>query len=203
MKSIYDIKLFVNIYDCFMKKVMFPKCFNTTIETHMGILGNELKDIHGKKVLELAAGTGSTAEILPADNSYIGTDMSIKMLNAAKTKFEKMGFKDIKFETADACNLKFENECFDLVICNLAMTYFTDIDSFANGLFRILRQGGEYLCSVPVSVSNGKKKYRINEKIASPEKIRDLFVQHGFTFEPLKKQSGTLLYFKAYKMKTN
>lgn len=65
--SIYDIKLFVNLYDCFMKKIMFPICFNTTIETHMGILENELKDIHGKKILELAAGTGSTAKVLPID----------------------------------------------------------------------------------------------------------------------------------------
>ncbi|OBR97206.1 putative methyltransferase YcgJ [Clostridium ragsdalei P11] len=200
MKSIYDIKLFVNLYDCFMRKIMFPRCFNTTIETHMGILKNELKDIHGKKVLELAAGTGSTAEVLPIDNSYIGTDVSIRMLNIAKTKFKKMGFQNIAFEIADACNLKFEAEYFDLIICNLAMTYFINIDDFVDGLYRILRQGGEYLCSVPISQNNGKKKYRINEKIATPEKIKDLFVRYGLAFETLKKQAGELLYFKAYKI---
>ncbi|ADK16667.1 MULTISPECIES: class I SAM-dependent methyltransferase [Clostridium] len=200
MKSVYDIKLFVNLYDCFMRKIMFPRCFNTTIETHMGILKNELKDIHGKKVLELAAGTGSTSEVLPIDNSYIGTDVSMRMLNIAKSKFKKMGFEDTVFEIADACNLKFEAEYFDLVICNLAMTYFINIDDFADGLYHILRQGGEYLCSVPVSLKNGNKKYRINEKIETPEKIKDLFVRHDLVFEPLKKQAGELLYFKAYKI---
>lgn len=126
--------------------------------------------------------------------------MSRRMLNIAKAKYKKVGFENISFKVADACNLEFEYEYFDLVICNLAMTYFIDIDNFADGLYHILRKGGQYLCSVPMPSKNEKKKYRVSEKISTPEKMKHFFEQHGFKFEPLKKQAGALLYFKAYKI---
>jgi len=66
-------------YDCIMEKSVFPRKFHADIQLHYHILKRELKDIHGRKVLELAVGSGNAVYFLDHDNEYIGIDRSSSM----------------------------------------------------------------------------------------------------------------------------
>ena len=71
------------LYDFIMKSSIFPKKFAADVTRHHEILSQELKDIHEKRVLELATGTGSAVSFLPSDNQYTGTDISPGLLKKA------------------------------------------------------------------------------------------------------------------------
>jgi hypothetical protein len=58
------------LYDFIMKNSIFPKKFGGDINLHFEILSEELKDVHKKRVLELATGSGSAVIFLPNDNLY-------------------------------------------------------------------------------------------------------------------------------------
>lgn len=47
------------LYDFIMKNSIFPKKFGGDLNQHYEILREELNDVHKKRVLELATGTGS------------------------------------------------------------------------------------------------------------------------------------------------
>jgi hypothetical protein len=79
-KSIKRIKPWLRypfsfLYDFIMKSSIFPKKFGGDMSKHYEILSQELKGVHGKRVLELATGSGSAVNFLPNDNQYTGTDM--------------------------------------------------------------------------------------------------------------------------------
>ena len=56
------------LYDIIMKNSIFPKKFGGDMIHHYEILNKEMKDIHEKRVVELAAGSGSAVNFLPNDN---------------------------------------------------------------------------------------------------------------------------------------
>ena len=67
-----------------------------------------------KNVLELATGPGMIAKhIAPSAKSVTATDFAPKMIEAAK----KGSVPDnVSFEVADATNLRYQNDSFDLVV---------------------------------------------------------------------------------------
>jgi len=71
------------LYDVIMKRAIFPKKFGGEMGRHYEILRRELKDVHGRHVLELATGSGSAVNFLPCDNTYTGTDISPGLLRKA------------------------------------------------------------------------------------------------------------------------
>ena len=77
------------------------------IGRHCKILSKELKDIHGKRVLELATGNGSAVNFLPDDNQYTDTDISPGLLKRAVKNFQNAGFKNTEFYVANADDLPF------------------------------------------------------------------------------------------------
>lgn len=78
--------LFAMFYDTTMEKSVFPHKFNASYKKHIQLLQNELKDIHHYTILELAAGSGNLADILPHDNIYVGIDISARLLRIALQK---------------------------------------------------------------------------------------------------------------------
>jgi len=73
----------------------------------------------GSKILDVATGTGKQAFAF-AKKGYevIGIDISEAMLNVAKNKNK---YKNAKFEVADATNLPFEDNCFDVSSISFAL----------------------------------------------------------------------------------
>lgn len=97
-------------------------------------------------ILELAAGTGIvTRELrnkLPVDCHIIATDLSPMMLGVAAAKFG--GHESVEFEEVDAMTLPFDDEAFDVVVCQFGVMFFPDkVESFREAK-RVLRPGGVY-----------------------------------------------------------
>ena len=98
-KSIKRIKPWLRypfsfLYDFIMKSSIFPKKFGGDMSKHYEILSQELKGVHGKRVLELATGSGSAVNFLLNDNQYTGTDISPGLLRKAVKSFRSAGFKN-------------------------------------------------------------------------------------------------------------
>ena len=62
---------FNGFYDFLMEKTVFPKKFGGDIHLHYKILKEELKDVHQKRILELATGSGNAIYFLNNDNHLL------------------------------------------------------------------------------------------------------------------------------------
>ena len=98
------------------------------------------KEIYGREVLELAAGTGliskNTAETAA---SYLATDFSENML--AQAKHGKMP-ENLRFMKADASDLPFEDDMFDTVIISNALHIIPEPEKVLAEIKRVLRPEG-------------------------------------------------------------
>jgi SAM-dependent methyltransferase len=97
----------------------------------------------GKRVLELAAGTGvvtrGLASHLPPDASIVATDLNAPMLELAA----QVGTaRPVTWQQADAMRLPFEDSSVDTVACQFGVMFFPDkARAFAEAR-RVLRPGG-------------------------------------------------------------
>jgi SAM-dependent methyltransferase len=188
--------LFSFMYDRIMEKSVFPKKFSGSISKHYEILIKEFKDFHNKNILELATGSGNAVMFLNNDNIYTGVDISKGLLQIAKKKLTRNGFSDFELYAADACDLPFHDNIFDIAICNLSLNFFHDIDQFTGELARVLKPGSIFFCSVPVPEKKNPGA-KIHGTLYSLEELRAKFSQKNLTLEELSYDNGALLYFKA------
>ncbi len=73
----------------------------------------------GSKILDVATGTGQQAfAFAKRGHEVIGIDLSEAMLNVAKKENK---YKNVKFEAADATNLPFEDNSFDVSSISFAL----------------------------------------------------------------------------------
>ena len=92
----------------------------------------------GMKILDLAAGTGSSSEPLHAAGAdVIPADFSEGMLAAGRR-----ARPHLKFTKADALNLPFENETFDVVTISFGLRNTSDMDKALNEAKRVTKKGG-------------------------------------------------------------
>ncbi len=92
----------------------------------------------GMKILDLAAGTGSSSEPLHAAGAdVIPADFSDGMLEAGRR-----ARPHLKFTKADALNLPFENETFDVVTISFGLRNTSDMDKALSEAKRVTKKGG-------------------------------------------------------------
>ncbi|WP_427969627.1 class I SAM-dependent methyltransferase [Altererythrobacter sp.] len=103
-----------------------------------------------KSVLETAAGTGIVTrylrESLSSGCALTATDLNQPMLDYAAVKLSGIGA--IEFGTADACDLPFEDNMFDAMVCQFGVMFFPDRQAGYREALRVLKPGGTYLFSV-------------------------------------------------------
>ncbi len=184
------------LYDFIMRSSIFPKKFGGNINKHYEILSQELKNIHGKRVLELATGSGSAVNFLPNDNQYTGTDISPGLLRKAVKNFMAAGFKEAEFYVTGADDLPFNDNIFSLCLCMLSLNFFNDIDKVFQEIKRVLIPGAVFICSVPIPERN-KLQSTIRGTLYSEVELGKICKKHGFSYESIPFENGALLYFKA------
>ncbi|MBI9086057.1 MAG: class I SAM-dependent methyltransferase [Desulfobacterales bacterium] len=187
---------FAFLYDGIMRRSIFPKKFGGDLDKHLNILKQELAGLHNLRVLELAAGSGNIADILNNDNSYTGTDISPGLLNRAQKRFNDAGFSMAEFYVVSADGLPFEDDSFDVCLCNLSLNFFNHIDRVFSELRRVLAPGGLFLCSVPVPERKPAAS-KIRGTLYSEGELVDLTHRYGLTFDPIDAENGAVFYFKA------
>ena len=186
--------LFSFLYDRIMEKSIFPKKFDGSLNKHFKILKKEFEKVHNKKILEFAAGSGNAVEFLNNDNIYAGVDISSGLLRIAKKKFDRYKFSNAELFVVDVCDTPFQENNFDVAICNLSLNFFEDIDRFISELKRVLNEDGLFFCSVPIP-ENIKSQVKIRGKLYAKKELKRSFEKHGLIFKPLPYKNGVLLYF--------
>jgi ubiquinone/menaquinone biosynthesis C-methylase UbiE len=187
---------FLFLYDFIMKRSIFPRKFGGDMNKHYAILSQELKDVHGKRVLELATGSGSAVNFLPNDNRYTGTDISPGLLTKAAKNFRTAGFKNAEFYVARADDLPFEDNVFDIVLCILSLNFFKDVGKAIREIRRVVVPDAVYICSVPVPERN-KLHSTIRGRLYSEKELAEICGELGFSYQRIPSDNGALIYFRA------
>ena len=98
------------------------------------------KVVRDKEVLEIATGPGVIAkQVADESKSMIATDFSEKMLAAAHRGEVP---SNLKFEPADACELPYDDESFDVVIIANALHVIPEPEKALAEIKRVLRKDG-------------------------------------------------------------
>lgn len=95
------------------------------------------------QALDVATGGGHTAlRLAPHVAHVVASDLAANMLAAARTLIQSRGAGNITFALADAQDLPFDDETFDLVTCRIAPHHFEDCARFVRECARVLRHAG-------------------------------------------------------------
>ena len=108
-------------------------------------LVSRLQDKKYDNILEIACGTGRvTAHLVKSvkHDTLIATDLNPDMISVAK---EIVKDKNVRWMPADAMELPFENESFDLVVMQFGIMFFPDKEKGLREAYRVLKEGGKLI----------------------------------------------------------
>ena len=116
------------------------------------------------RALDVATGGGHTAlAVAPHVGHIVVSDLTPRMLDAAREHILTRGIENASFELADAEQMPFEDESFDIVTCRIAPHHFGDIGAFAGEVARVLRPGGRFVLMDSTSPDDDELDLFINE----------------------------------------
>lgn len=133
------------------------------------------KKITGKRVLDIACGTGYGNQILERARPFSidSVDISWDALSFGRKRYELSAIM------ADAIRLPFLEANFDVVVSLETIEHVADPDAFLNEVARVLRPGGQLAISTPnVEISQNLNPYHIQEW--SLEELCSLLTASGF-----------------------
>lgn len=118
-------------------------------------------------VLETAAGTGVVTEALHhalPDAQIVATDLNPAMLDVAAQRIRS---EKVIFEPADAQDLRFADDTFDLVVCQFGVMFYPDKVRSNAEARRVLRDGGRYLLVIWDSPDRNPASQAIGEAVGA------------------------------------
>ncbi|MFW6263295.1 MAG: class I SAM-dependent methyltransferase [Thermotogota bacterium] len=186
------------LYDWSMKKNVYPKKLSANMDAHYDIIKHYLQNIHHTYILELGTGSGQICQFLESSNRYVGIDVSKGLLKQAVKNFQRVSNQNFSLFLASAERLPFKDAIFDRIICNLSFNFFPDQSKTISEIYRLLKETGEFFCSVPVPERKDPKS-EIHGNLLTEKELMRLFQPSGFTFSSLPHQNGAILYFVAKK----
>jgi ubiquinone/menaquinone biosynthesis C-methylase UbiE len=100
----------------------------------------------GQQVLDVACGPGipslMAAPLVAPHGAVVGIDLAPGMVELAERKAEEAGLTNVTFREADAEDLPFQNNSFDVVLCNHGLVHTTDRVKALQEMRRVLKKGG-------------------------------------------------------------
>lgn len=117
---------------------------------------------NGLKVLEIGCGIGTDgAQFAKAGADYTGVDLTDAAIELARKRFELFGLKG-QFQVADAENLDFQDESFDVVYSHGVLHHTPDIDAAVREIHRVLKPGGR---AIVMLYHRGSYNYRVGIRV--------------------------------------
>ncbi|MEO6709234.1 MAG: class I SAM-dependent methyltransferase [Planctomycetota bacterium] len=143
------------------------------------------------KVLDIGSGPGHIPLLLVerlSNVSVIGVDLSQHMLRHAELRRARSAHAArVEFRMADAKNLPFPRESFDVVASNTILHHISDPRRFISEAWRVLRPGGTFLIRDlfrPPTPERASELVRTHAGSASPEQQRLLLASLHAALEP-------------------
>jgi ubiquinone/menaquinone biosynthesis C-methylase UbiE len=106
----------------------------------------------GERVLDVACGTGlvtfPAVEAVGTAGAAVGTDISEKMVAAARELAARKGLSHVTFEHMDAEGLRLPEQSFDAALCALGLMYVPDPLEALRQMLRVLKPGGRAVSAV-------------------------------------------------------
>jgi ubiquinone/menaquinone biosynthesis C-methylase UbiE len=146
-------------------------------------------------LLDVATAAGHTANTLaPYVRSVVAVDITFDMLGEASAEAQRKRLNNIVHLAADAEQLPFANDSFDLLTCRIAAHHFPYVSHFMAESARVLRAGGKLAIVdniVPGSSFGDRKKRHdrdVGRYVNAFERLRD--PSHGscLSLEEWQKQ---------------
>lgn len=134
------------------KRLTSNKRFYSITRKSWGFISNFLtEDCSGKRILDYCCGNGEVVLYLGKQGARaVGIDISSTSIQNAKEKAEKQGLANqTSFLVMDAENLNFEENYFDLILCN-GVLHHLDIKRAYPELARVLKPNGKIICAEPL-----------------------------------------------------
>jgi ubiquinone/menaquinone biosynthesis C-methylase UbiE len=125
------------LYDRYMGPLLF--------EPYAKYVAERAADFRPMRILETAAGTGVvTRAVLNAvpEAQIVATDINPAVVEFAA---QHVPAERVTFQVADAQDLPFEDQSFDLVLCLFGAMFFPDKVGANSEARRVLRAGGHYV----------------------------------------------------------
>ncbi len=115
------------------------------VEGMYDVLIEEIEKSESGKILDVGCGNGNLFTLLP-ENKYelYGVDFSQNMIIEAKSKC-----RNATFSVADAEMLPFDDDSFDIVVCNASFHHYIHPDRVLEEMRRVLKDGGKLLIGDP------------------------------------------------------
>ena len=129
----------------FYEATLVPLIFELYAED----LAARVRVLEPNNVLEVACGTGvvtrALATALPNWCEIVATDLN----NAMVAHAESVGTaRTVSWRQADVMALPYDDESFDVVVCQFGVMFFPDRVAAYREIRRILRPGGTFLCNI-------------------------------------------------------
>src|SRR5256714_4537907 len=116
----------------------------------------------GLRVLEIGCGMGTDgAQFAQAGAVYTGVDLTDAAIKLARKRFELSGLQG-NFQVADAENLKFPDESFDLVYSHGVLHHTPDTARAVREIHRVLKPGGR---AIVMLYQRGSYNYRVGIRV--------------------------------------
>lgn len=175
---------------------LYDTSLNPLLAREERYLAPLLRNVHRRKILDLACGTGRWIEKILSQGgvtSAVGFDCSAPMLRVANQKRQLTG----KLARAACESLPFRTEAFDLAICSFALGHVDGLECMTRELARVMRVGSDvfvsdlhpeaYARGWRVGFRNSTAAFQIEMIPRSSETVVHAFSSTGF--ECLKYQS--------------
>jgi len=177
--------------------------YNPIIDIGIG-LGNPIQFSSIKKndsVLNLGCGFGDDTfvirRIVGDNGGIIGIDYSIDNIAICRQNCGNFGYNNVTFFVRDIEKLIFENEKFDIVICNYALNLMINRENILKEIYRVLKLNGKLIISdflINKNITNNlnnnicnkyqqtaKFKFNTFPIILTNEKYQELLINYGFS----------------------
>lgn len=125
------------LYDRYMGPLLF--------EPYAKVVAGRAALLQPDRILEIAAGTGIVTRALHLavpQAQIIATDVNPVMLEVAA---QNLRSDRVSFQPADAQDLPFDDESFDLAVCQFGVMFYPDKVRAHQEARRVLRSNGHYL----------------------------------------------------------
>ncbi len=153
-------------------------------------------------VMDIATGGGHTAlKFAPLVRRVVAVDLTLEMLQAARGFVRGRVVLNVEFASADAENLPFVSNTFDLLTCRIAAHHFPDCFRFVQECARVLKPGGQLLVEDQLVPDDPRAARYIDsfERLRDPShhrihadyEWRGMFLDAGLTVEHVESLSKT------------